>query len=122
MGMPAKDAVYPVMFRIGQRTRGDFGCEPQPCAIHAVEKAAELTGARIQPLQHQISPSAQPAQHSIVDNKAVELMSMYGQVAFSLELPEILLIHTHAHQVCHEMRESMVVIAFHPHHFNVALA
>ncbi len=35
-------------------------------------------------------------------------------------LPFVFLIHLYTHQVRHHIRQSLVVISFHPHHFNIA--
>src|SRR5258707_8996519 len=45
-------------------------------------------------------------------------MSVNGEMPFALIFPDILLVHGHAHQMRHDFRESVIVIAFHPDHFN----
>lgn len=72
-------------------------------------------------MQHQICRSAQFAQQHVVENKAVKLMSVHGQVAFTGELPKILLVHRHSNQMRHDMRKSLIVVAFHPYHLDFAL-
>ncbi len=48
-------------------------------------------------------------------------MSVNRDVALSGKLPGVALVNPHAHQVRHDVREAVIVIAFHPHHFDFAL-
>ena len=57
----------------------------------------------------------------ILDDEVVELMTVYGNVAMALITPLILLVHANTDQVRHDFREAVVVIAFHPDYFDVAL-
>src|SRR5947207_14203046 len=44
---------------------------------------------------------------------------MNSKMANTIKLPRILLIDTNSHQMRHHPREPVVVIAFHPNHFNL---
>src|SRR5258708_37517254 len=46
-------------------------------------------------------------------------LAINGQVAFPLILPYVLLVDRYAQQVRHYFREPVIVVAFHPHHFNL---
>src|SRR5205823_11123376 len=69
----------------------------------------------------QIKPRSHARQTYIIDLKAVELMPMNGQVTNTLIFPGILLINAHTHQVRHDIGEAVIVIAFYPHDFDLAL-
>ncbi len=48
-------------------------------------------------------------------------MAVHRDVAQTLIFPLIFLVHAHAHQMRHDWSQAVVVIAFDPHHFDVAL-
>jgi hypothetical protein len=48
-------------------------------------------------------------------------MPMNGQVAHPGKVPDILLVHSHADQVRHNVGETLVVVSFDPDHLYVAL-
>lgn len=118
--VPAKDVISVMV--LGQRDSagGDFGREAQPSAAHAVEELGKRSRARVDALQQQVDGSADAAEQHVIDHKAVKLMSVHGQVPLARELPHILLVDANAHQMRHEMRESLVVIAFDPDHLDAA--
>src|SRR6266851_2150368 len=60
-------------------------------------------------------------QHAIARHEAVKLMPVDRQMTQSAKFPGILLIDSDADQVRHDLRESVVVIAFYPNHFYVPL-
>ena len=61
------------------------------------------------------------AQQKIVDHKAVELMAVNGQMALSGIFPDVLLINRYADEVRHDVRQAVIVIAFHPDDFYAGL-
>ena len=63
----------------------------------------------------------QIADANIAHHKAVELVAVHGDVAQALIFPLIFLVHAHAHQMGHNRRQAVVMIAFDPDHFDVAL-
>ena len=65
-------------------------------------------------------PFVDAAQKGIVDDEAIELMSVDGEVCFALILPDVLLIDRNADEVGHDVRESVIVVAFDPNDFNLA--
>src|SRR6266436_8694345 len=60
-------------------------------------------------------------QQQIVDHKAVKLMTVNGEVTATLEFPLVFFVDFHSHQMGHDLTETTVMVAFHPHHFNAAL-
>ena len=50
----------------------------------------------------------------IFADEAIKLMSVHGEMALAFVQPYITLIHRHTDNVRHEIREAMVMIAFHP--------
>jgi hypothetical protein len=48
-------------------------------------------------------------------------MTVDGDVPMAVRLPGEMLVNADAHQVRHDVGQSVVVIAFHPHDLNVAL-
>jgi len=64
---------------------------------------------------------SQPADGVVVDGKTVKLVAVDGQMPLAGIVPFVLLIHGNAHQVRHDFRQPVVVIAFHPHYFHSVL-
>jgi len=60
------------------------------------------------------------AQQQIVDDEAIELMPMHGNVLLPAVVPRVFLENLHAHQVRHHIGEAEIVIPFHPNHFHTA--
>ena len=117
----AENEIGALGFGVAQGALGNFGREPQPGAVEAIEPAAEMLAAGIEPLQKQVDRRAEIAHERIVDHEAVELVSVDGKAAASVKIPGVLLIHAHAHQVRHDVREALIVIAFDPNNFDSAL-
>jgi hypothetical protein len=117
----AEDAVGAVLARVVERSRRNLGRHAQPARVQPVNEPRDGLVLEVQLLQLEIERSAQPAEAKIVDLKAVELMAVNREVAQSVVLPGVLLVDADADQVRHNVGESVVVIAFHPHDFDVAL-
>src|SRR5260370_7371672 len=61
------------------------------------------------------------ANQAVARHELVELMPVNSQVTDTCELPGILLIDADADQMRHDLRESVVVVAFYPNHFDFTL-
>jgi hypothetical protein len=61
------------------------------------------------------------AQLQLPDRESVELVTVDRQMAFAVVLPLVLLIDRDSHQVRHDFREAMIMVAFHPHHLDAVL-
>jgi hypothetical protein len=48
-------------------------------------------------------------------------MTVHGEMALTVKLPNVALVHGNADQVRHQVGEAGIVIAFDPHDFNIAL-
>src|SRR5215470_3770728 len=46
-------------------------------------------------------------------------MSVDCQVAFAVEIPLVFVVHPDAHQVRHDIRQAVIVIAFHPYNLDL---
>ena len=120
MCVPAENAVSLAQARMGNRAGGYFGGKAQPAGIQAIEKAGETLALEIDFLQLKIEERAQAAEKKIVDDEAVELMSVDCQVPEASKIPLVFLIDLHSYQVRHDVAQAVVVIAFHPHHLHSA--
>ena len=69
----------------------------------------------------QIERCAQLAEAHVVHLKAIKLVAVNRDVSLPGKLPGVALVNPHAHQVRHDVGEAVIVIAFHPHHFDIAL-
>lgn len=57
----------------------------------------------------------------IIDGEAVELVSVNGNVALALIVPYVLLIYRDTDQMRHQLSQAVIMVSFHPDHFNVML-
>ncbi len=60
------------------------------------------------------------AEKIIIQDKAVELVSVNGEMANAFIDPVILLVDAHAHQVRHDVGQALVMVALDPYHFDFA--
>jgi hypothetical protein len=74
----------------------------------------------IQLLQLQIERRAQPAEPDC-SPESHRTDGHESRCGAGRQIARCNLINPHAHQVRHDVGEPVVVIAFHPHHFNIAL-
>src|SRR5215469_15020682 len=121
VGVPAENALSSALFCIAERALPDLRGQAQPSCVETVQVAGKPFVLRIKLLQPQINELSEVAQLDVLDDKSVELMPMDGQVALSQVFPLVLLVYANAYQVRHHFRQSQVVVAFHPNHFNVVL-
>ena len=117
----AENAVGLVLARILQSSRGDLRRHAQPARVQPVDEPHNGLALEIQRLQLEIQRRAQPAEPNAVHLKAVKLMAVNRDVAQSGVLPGVTLVNPNAHQVRHDVGEPVVMIALHPHDFDVAL-
>jgi hypothetical protein len=122
MCVAAKDAINSTGFGVDQSTSGDFGGETQPACVHPVEIAGKALVAHIELLDAIEQQLSSAAEKFVVEHKMVELVSVNGQVAQSVVGPNVAFEDRNSHKVGHYIGESSVVIAFHPHHFDIAFA
>ncbi len=121
MSVSAKYALRVAMLRMSESALRDFVGKAQPASVQPVEEADEGLAFMVDFLKMQIDELANPAEEEIIDNEAVELVSVNGEVANALILPHILPIDGDADQMRHQVRESLIVIAFDPNDFRSPL-
>ncbi len=120
MSVPAENAVRAMHAGVEQGTGSHFGRKPQPASIQAVDRPGQWLSLKIKFLQLQIEPRPQIMEPHVIDAEPVKLVSVDRQMAEAGILPLVFLIHLHAHQVRHHVSQSLIMVPFHPHHFNVA--
>jgi hypothetical protein len=64
---------------------------------------------------------ADPANKQIFADKSVELMAVHCQMALARIFPHVTLVDRNADQMRHQIRQAMIVVAFHPDHFHMPL-
>ena len=103
MCVPAENAVSLAQARMGNRAGGYFGRKAQPAGIQAIEKAGETLALEIDFLQLKIEERAEAAEQKIVDDEAVELMSVDREMTLAIKVPNIFVVHANAYQVRHHI-------------------
>ncbi len=121
VGMAAEHALALSGMRVADGAVGDFVRKPQPARAHAVEETREAFRLRIELLDLIEQLLARAADEQILADESVELVPMDGQMTLAVVLPNVALIHRHADQVRHQVRQAVIVIALHPDHLNLAL-
>ncbi len=117
----AEDAVRLVLACIVQRSGRYFRRHAEPARVQPVDQPHDRLALEIEFLQLQIKRCAKCAQPQITYLESIELMAMDRNVTKSVILPGVVLVDADAHQVRHDVGESVVVIAFDPHDFDIAL-
>jgi len=121
MGVSAKDSLCLVMFCVCDRACRDLRRHPQPARVQTIDHAGDRLALEVHLLQLQIQRGPKPAQTQIVYLESIELVPMNRDMAQSVVHPPIRLIDADAHQVRHDVGQSVVVVPFHPHDFDAAL-
>ena len=121
MGVSAENAIRLVMFGVGQCSGSHLRRHAQPSRIQPVDHSHDWLVLEVQLLQLQVERSAEAAQADAADLKAIELVAVNGNVAQAAVLPFIVLVDTDADEVRHDVGQPVIVVAFDPHHFDIAL-
>ena len=119
--VPAENAFRTMMMRVGQSPAGDLGRHAQPARIQPVDQPRHRLALEIKFLQQQVQRRPQLAEPEPVHLKAIKLMPVDGHVPQPLILPDVVLIHPHAHQVRHDVGQAVIVVALDPHDFDITL-
>jgi len=120
MRMSAEDPLRIVMLRVCDRSRRNFRRHPKPPRIEAVDHSRNRLAFEVHLLKLQIQRRPKSAEPQVVHLESIKLMAVNRHMPQSAVHPAICLIHTHAHQMGHDVRQSVVMVSFHPHHFNAA--
>jgi len=118
--MPAKNALRLVLPRVFERPGGNFWRHAQPACIQPVDQPHDGLALEVELLQLEIQCSPNFTEPHIVDLEAIELMPMNGNVAVSAQLPLVALVNADSDQMRHNVRQSVIVIAFDPDNLDVA--
>jgi hypothetical protein len=121
VGMAAENAVGFVLACILQSSRGHFRRHAEPARVQAVNEPHDGLALEVELLQLEVERSPEFAEPYIVDLETVELMTVDRDMPQSVVLPRVVLVDPDSNQVRHDVGESVVVIAFYPHDFDVAL-
>ena len=119
MRVPAKNPFCPLLPRKLQRTLRHFRRHPQPSRVQPVNQPCNRFAFEIQLLQFQVQRCSCLAQPHAVHLEAVELVPVNRKVLPLPASPRVMLVNPHAHQVRHDVRQPVVVIALHPHHLDL---
>jgi hypothetical protein len=121
VSVATKNALGLALFCVAERPLGNFLRQPQPARVQPVEISCEEFSVRPPLLYLQECQLAEATEEAVVDHEAIELMSMNGEMADALIVPNILLVDRDAHQVRKYGGDAVVVVSFHPHDFDLAL-
>jgi hypothetical protein len=121
MRVSAENAIGTVMTGVGESSGGNLRGHAQPARVETVDQAGDGLALEIEFLQMQVERRSKAAEREAVYLEAVELVSVNRDVFEPSIVPDVLLVNTHADQVRHDIGEPVVVIAFDPDDFDVAL-
>ena len=121
MGMAAEDALSLALLSVLQRSGGNFGRHAEPACVHPIDEPRNRLAFEIEFLQFEIEGSAELAEANVIYLKAVELVAVDCDMAKSSIIPDVTLVDAHADEVRHDVGEAVVMIAFDPNDFDVAL-
>jgi hypothetical protein len=120
MRVAAEDTIGAALTCVFQSSRGNLGRHPEPARVETVDEPHDGLAFEIKFLQRQIERCSELAEPDIIDLKTIELMAVDRDVAQSVVLPGIALVHADADQVRHDIGEAVVMIALDPDDFDVA--
>ena len=121
MRMTAKDPVDPSNLRVVQRTRSDFPRQTQEPRVQPIEQSGQRLRPALHLLQLLVYAHTDSADEQVAAHPAVELVSVYREMALPVEAPHVSLVNRNAHQVRHHVRKPLVVIALDPDDFDFSL-
>src|SRR6185437_16018005 len=121
MRVSTENALSLALFCVAERALGYLRRKAQPSCVETVKVAGKPFVFGIDLLQPEKNKLAKVRDFEIPDGEAVKQVAVNGQVTTSGVIPLIFLVNLHADQVRHDLRQTMVVVPFHPDHFNVVL-
>ena len=119
--VPAENTVSVMLPRILQSSCGNLRRHAQPARVQPVNQPRNGISLEVEFLELKIERRAQGVEPYVAYLKTIELMTMDRNVPQSAVLPGITLVNAHAHKMRHDVGKAVIVIAFHPHNFNIAL-
>ena len=122
MGVAAENTVRVMVAGIEESSLGNGRGQAEPAGVEAVEETGEGFVFRIPFLKLEVEQrSDEIADANIADHEAVELVAVDGEVAQTPIFPLIFVVHADPDQMGHNFGQAVVVIAFDPDDFDVAL-
>jgi hypothetical protein len=119
VGVSAKNALSLALFCMAERALCYLRSKAQPSCVETVKVAGKTFAAGIDLLQPEKDELSQARELEIPDGEAVKLVAVDRQVALAGIVPRVFLIDRDAHQVRHDFREAVVMIALDPDDFNL---
>ena len=117
----AENTVRAALACVLQSSSRNFVRHAQPARVEPVDEPHNRLAFEIKFLQRQVERCPKLAEPNVVHLKTVELVAVDRDVTQSVVLPDVALVHADADQVRHDVGEPMIVIAFDPDDFDVAL-
>ena len=99
---------------------GNFWRQPQPCGIEVLEEADHPLPAEGELLHGEVKRGERSADREIPREKPIKLVPVHGEMTDTAILPHIFLINANTDKVRHDLRKPVIVVPFHPHHFDFA--
>jgi hypothetical protein len=121
VSVAAENTIGTVLTRVLQSSSGYLRRHAEPARVQPVDEPGDGIAFEIEFLELKVQRRAQRVKPDIADLETVELMAVNRDVPPPVILPGIVLIDADAHQVRHDVGEPVIVIAFHPHDFDIAL-
>ena len=121
MRVPAEDAMNLALLCVPESALRNLLGKLQPPGVEAIEVSGKPFAPRINLLQPQEDELPQPRHLEVPDGEAVKLVAVDGEVALAPVGPGIFLVDANPDQMRHDLRQAVIVVAFHPNHFNAAL-
>ncbi len=121
MRVSAKNTLAAPGTRVVNGPSGDLVRQAQPAGIRAIQKTRKALGVRVQFLNSIEQLLANAADKKIFADEPVKLVAMHREMALAFVLPHVALIDWNADEMRHQVREAVVMIAFHPDHRDVTL-
>ncbi len=121
MRVAAEYASHVPLLSVPDGTGSDFLRQTQPDSIEPLQKAHHLALAKRYLLQSFVKGRKQIAEETVVDDKTVELVAVYGQIMNSTKPPLVFLIDVDSDQVRHHFAQAVIVVALYPNYLNTAL-
>src|SRR5215831_2400705 len=121
VGVTAENALSVALFCVAERALGYLRRQAQPSGVETVKVAGKPFALGIELLEPEIDKLSEKAQLEVLDGEGIELMAVNRQMALPLVIPAVLLVHGYANQVRHYVRQAMIMVALHPHHFHLVL-
>src|SRR3954468_12516569 len=121
VSMPTENPIGMSRTGMDERSQSHFGGQSQPAGIKAVHKTRELLALEVHLLHLQVNRRHDIRKQVVVQHKAIELMTVNRKMPSPIERPRIFLVHAYPDQMGHDVRQSRIVVSFHPNHFDISL-